>query len=156
MNVLVEQTSPRQVLKVLDNLPREVNNIYDNIFGRINNLRMAPEIRKFIVVVAYVRRPLHVAALEQACAVQPEDTELDELNVSDSGHLASLCAGLIDIDAAGFVRLAHETIGDYIAQHYQNIFTDPESLQPEICLTFLQFSSFALGSTSQTNVYDEV
>lgn len=69
MNVLMEQTSPRQVLKILENLPKEVNDIYNNIFGRIDSLRMASEIKKFIAITAYVRRPLHVAELEQACAV---------------------------------------------------------------------------------------
>lgn len=156
MNVLVDEPSARMVLEALEKLPNEVKKTYDKVFERIDCLQVAPTLRRFIVIIACANTLLDVRSLEHALAVESGCTELDELNVSDAKDLASLCAGLVDVDSLGFVRLAHETVGYYIADSPHETFRNGDSLLATTCLTYLQFSAFSGGACCGVGRYTEL
>ncbi|KAI8956746.1 ankyrin [Daldinia sp. FL1419] len=145
MNALDEQTTAREIMVTLGKLPSNMKDIYDNVFKRIGNLRWAKKLKKLITIVATARRLLPTEALAHAIAVSPGDEDVDPYDLSNIRHLTSMCAGLIEIDHAGFVRLAHETVGFYIAQNGLEMGNDGHGILTEICLTYLQLKPFSSG-----------
>ncbi|CEJ86403.1 hypothetical protein VHEMI04095 [[Torrubiella] hemipterigena] len=146
MNALEEQVTARELLNALETLPSNITTIYDSVFGRIGNMRLASTLERLLNIVATARRLLSTEALSHALIVQPEDVEIDELQLSDIRHLAAMCAGLLEIDHFGFVRLSHETIGHYIAQKGLNQSKSGHRILAEICLAYLQFDAFSSGA----------
>ena len=116
MNALEEQLTARELMNALETLPSNINDIYNSVFSRIGNSRLASTLENMLTIVATSRRLLSTEALAHAITVQAGDDEIDELQLPDIRYLAPMCAGLIEIDHAGYVRLAHETIGGYIAK----------------------------------------
>lgn len=149
MDVLVKQPTARLIEHALETLPKGITDAYDRIFRIIDSDTTAALVHKFIAIIARAKSLLNVAALEDAIAVQPGDTELDEMNKCDLKHLASLCAGLVDVDRFGFVRFAHETVGEYVDQHSHQTFRESESLLAETCLTYLGLSVFGNSESQQ-------
>lgn len=157
MNSLDNTISPRHVRQVLDALPSEINITYDDIFKRIDSMDVCDEIRKFLCFVATSEISLTITALEHALAVHPGDNELDDLGIPDGQHLASLCAGLVEIDD-GYVRLSHETVGHYVRTSCHPIFAQRHDLLASTLLTYLQFSTFCeepFRGTSRFEKLDE-
>ncbi|KAI0116130.1 ankyrin [Hypoxylon sp. NC0597] len=113
----------KEIIKALEKLPSNVKDIYDN------------KLEKLITTVATARRLLSTEALAHAIAVNPGDNDIDPYDLSDIQHLSSMCAGLIEIDHSGFVRLAHETS-----------WSDGHGVLAEICLVYLQFQAFSSGA----------
>lgn len=146
MNALEEQTTAREIIDTLERLPSNIKEIYDNVFRRIGNLRWAKKLKKLITIVATARKLLSTEALAHAIVVNPGDDDIDPYDLSNIQHLSSMCAGLIDIDHSGFVRLAHETVGFYIAQNGLETWSDGHGMMADICLVYLQFKTFSSGA----------
>ncbi|KAK8121286.1 hypothetical protein PG999_005406 [Apiospora kogelbergensis] len=147
MNSLEEQATARDLINTLEALPSNINEIYDGLFMRIGNKRLASTLEKFLTVVATASKLLSIQALAHAVTVKPRDDDIDDLDLPDVRHLASMCAGLVEIDPSGFVRLAHETIGHYIAETGLKSSTSGHALLAEICLNYLQFTEFSSGAS---------
>ncbi|KAI0143433.1 ankyrin [Xylariaceae sp. FL1272] len=146
MNALEEQVTARELINALDTLPSNINDIYNSVFSRISSQRLAATLEKLLIIIATAQMLLPAEALAHAITIQPGDTDIDELALPDVRHLASMCAGLIEIDSTGSVRLAHETIGGYIAQTGLRSSKSGHGILAEICLAYLQFSAFSAGA----------
>ncbi|KAK7955887.1 uncharacterized protein PG986_005109 [Apiospora aurea] len=147
MNALEEQATARDLLNTLKQLPSNINDIYASLFNRIGNRRLASTLERFLTVVATARKLLSTKALAHAVTARPGDEDIDELALPDVRYLASMCAGLIEIDPSGCVRLAHETIGHYIAETGLKSSKSGHTLLADVCLTYLQFAEFASGAS---------
>ncbi|KAK8052485.1 hypothetical protein PG993_003870 [Apiospora rasikravindrae] len=147
MNALEEQATARDLLNTLKQLPSNINDIYASLFHRIGNRRLASTLERFLTVVATARKLLSTKALAHAVTARPGDEDIDELALPDVRYLASMCAGLVEIDPSGYVRLAHETIGHYIAETGLKSSKSGHTLLAEVCLTYLQFAEFASGAS---------
>ncbi|KAI1420286.1 ankyrin, partial [Xylaria sp. FL1777] len=148
MNALEQQVTARDLINALETLPSNINDIYDSVFNRISSQRLASTLEKLLIIVATARKLLSTEALAHAITVEENDEDVDELALPDVRHLASMCAGLIAIDPSGFVRLAHETIGDYIAKTGLKQLKSGHAMLAEVCLIYLNFSVFSSGACS--------
>ncbi|KAI0966455.1 ankyrin [Xylaria arbuscula] len=146
MNALEQQVTARDLINALETLPSNINDIYDSVFNRINSQRLASTLEKLLIIVATARKLLSTEALAHAITVESDDDDVDELALPDVRHLASMCAGLVAIDPSGFVRLAHETIGDYIANTGIKQMKSGHAMLAELCLIYLNFSAFSSGA----------
>lgn len=146
MNALEEQITPRELINALETLPSNVNDIYDNVFSRIGNSKLASRLERLLTVVATSQILLSADALAHAIVVSPGDDDIDQWQLSDIPTLVPLCAGLVELDHLGFVRLAHETIGEYIAKTGLHQSKSGHGILAEICLAYLQFSTFDSGA----------
>ncbi|KAI1841262.1 hypothetical protein JX266_012574 [Neoarthrinium moseri] len=151
MNSLEDQSNPRELLNGLKTLPSNVTDIYDSVIGRISNLKQAAVLKHMILIVATARQLLSLDAVAHAISLDHGDEDIDELKLPSVKHLVSMCAGLLELDYSGVVRLSHETIGDYIAQNGLKGSKDGHSTLTMICLTYLRFTSFASGAYSGPN-----
>ncbi|KAI0416777.1 ankyrin [Xylaria grammica] len=146
MNALEQQVTARDLINALETLPSNINDIYDSVFNRISSQRLASTLEKLLIIVATARKLLSTEALSHAITVEDNDDDVDELALPDVRHLASMCAGLIAIDPSGCVRLAHETIGDYIAKTGLKQLKSGHAMLAELCLIYLNFSVFSAGA----------
>ena len=91
-------------------------------------------------------RPLILAELKEALAVQPEDHALDEEAIPDEALIVSVSAGLITIDLESeTIRLVHFTIEEYFRDLKHKWFPHAHSQIAETCLTYLSFDEFESG-----------
>ncbi|GAP83496.2 putative AGC PKA protein kinase [Rosellinia necatrix] len=86
------------------------------MFNRISSQRLASMLAKLPIALATARTLLSTGSLAYAITIKQGDDDIGELALPDVRHLVSVCAGLVVIDLSGHIRLAHETIGDYIAK----------------------------------------
>jgi ankyrin repeat protein len=146
MNALEQQVTARDLINALETLPSNIDDIYNSVFNRISSQRLASTLEKLLIVVATARKLLSTEALAHAITVQQDDDDVDELAIPDVRHLASMCSGLIVIDPFGYVRLVHETIGDYIGKTGLKQSKSGHTMLAELCLIYLQFSAFSSGA----------
>ena len=105
--------------------------------------------------ISHAKRPLRVEELQQALAIDPEDTSLDADNYASVKHMVECCLGLATIDEeSSSIRLVHYSVQEYLQEHKAKIFPDAEQAITETCLTFLSFSDFADGIRSRLTLFD--
>jgi hypothetical protein len=119
LDSLTDKSSTEAIKNALNRLPTESDALgiaYNEAVERI--LSRKPGFREFAEQVlswtTYSQRPLTVRELQHALAVEPDEPELDEDNLSDIEELVSVCAGLVTVDQeSGIVRLVHYTTQEY-------------------------------------------
>jgi hypothetical protein len=100
MDRLIGQHSAAAVRKALENLPKEVDDTYDEAIQRIEGQAQDDrELAKRILAwITFARRPLNMKEFQNAMAVAPGMTSMDDENIIDEDILTSLCAGLVVMD----------------------------------------------------------
>ncbi|KAI0438824.1 ankyrin [Xylaria telfairii] len=146
MNALEQQVTARDLINALKVLPSNINDIYNSVFNRISSQRIASTLEKLLIIIATARKLLSAESLAHAITIKQDHDDIDELALPDVRHLVSMCAGLVIIDPSGYVRLAHETIGNYIATNGLKQSKNGHETLAEICLLYLHFSAFASGA----------
>jgi len=105
---------------------------------RGNRVRLGMEA---LMWISCSERPLKVAELCDALAVEVGTVDLNAHHAPSIQTLLSCTLGLITIDEqSSIVRLVHFTLQEYLAAH-DSLFTTPHSMMAEICLTYLNFQS---------------
>ena len=98
--------------------------------------------------ISYSERPLKVAELCHALAVEIGSPNLNADGVPSIGTLLSCCQGLIGVDKeASTVRLIHFTLQEYLRAHPE-IFGTVHSTMAETCLSYLNSQEARALSTS--------
>ncbi|KAJ6557518.1 hypothetical protein B0H19DRAFT_1261131 [Mycena capillaripes] len=142
MESLGTKSSIKAVREALKHLPKDLKDTYDNAIRQIEiqceeDKNIA---RSALTWVANARRPLTVAELQTALAIEPETQQLDKENILDIYMILSVCAGLVIVDEQlCVVRLVHYTTQEYLDSIQAQKF--PHA-QTEIALSLLTFLSF--------------
>ncbi|KAJ7444013.1 ectomycorrhiza-induced ankyrin-domain/NACHT-domain-containing protein [Mycena latifolia] len=155
---LAAKNTVKAVREALRHLPQNLNHTYEEAMNRIKNQNK--EDRQLAIQaltwVAYAKRPLSVAELQEALAIEPDATTLDVDNLLDINIVLSVCAGLIIVDEAIMV---HEWVkGHPLAAYSQHLLLHAAEanrqldLQPG--LTFFLGKLSGTVSTSQPVDYD--
>ncbi|KAJ7735413.1 ankyrin repeat-containing domain protein [Mycena maculata] len=93
--------------------------------------------------VAYAKRPLSVAELQEALAIEPNANTLDTDDFVDIGLVLSACGGLIIVDdAMSVVRLIHYTTQHYFDGIQVVQFAEAHTMIASRCLGYLTFEEF--------------
>lgn len=134
-------------MSTLEKLPTTIHTTYDQAMNRIENLNQDPrEVAKaFLSWVAFARRPLNVAEIQQAVVVLPKALEIDQDEVIDAGTLSSMCAGLVTIEY-DMVYLVHYTAEEYFNETKRKWFPNGDTKLARSCLTYLMFDVFSFGA----------
>ena len=119
------------VRQALDALPEDLYSNYEIAIQRIN--AQSEEDRKTarstITWVANAKRPLTIAELQVALAVEPGMRQLDEENLMDIDIILSVCAGLVIVDkGSSVVRLVHYTTQEYLDSVQAWLFPDAQKI----------------------------
>ncbi|KAJ7444007.1 ankyrin repeat-containing domain protein [Mycena latifolia] len=143
---LATKMTIKAVREALQHLPKDFNHTYEEAMNRIKNQN--EDDRHFalqaLTWVAYAKRPLSVAELREALAIEPDATTLDVDNLMDINIVLSVCAGLIIVDEAmSVVRLIHYTTQGYFDSIQPIQFPDAHTMIASQCLAYLSFDEFS-------------
>ncbi|KAJ7483613.1 ankyrin repeat domain-containing protein [Mycena latifolia] len=142
---LVTKNTIKAVREALQHLPKDLQHTYDEAMERINH--QTEEDRQLgllaLTWVANAKRPLSVAELQEALAIEPDSTFLDVDNLLDMDIILSACAGLMIVDdTVSVVRLIHYTTQDYLDSIQSEQFPLAHTTIVSTCLTYLSFKEF--------------
>ncbi|RYP78164.1 hypothetical protein DL769_003245 [Monosporascus sp. CRB-8-3] len=146
MDSLAKRLTRREIRKALGNLPKELDETYDQAMQRIQNQDegQAALAHKVLYWISCSLRPLTVAELRHALAVEPGDDDLDEDGLYETELMISVCAGLVTVDEeSNQIRLVHYTTQSYFNRIRIARFPQAPSIIAKTCLTYLAFSPFA-------------
>ncbi|KAM0158771.1 hypothetical protein ACHAPG_003947 [Botrytis cinerea] len=149
--------SPKAMRNALNMLPTGSNAYKDaykdameRIEGQLDDERdLAKQVLSWIT---FAKRPLTTAELQEAIAVEINETELDRENFTEISTMISVCAGLVTVDDEGkIIRLVHYTTQEYFERTRDEWFPNAETFITTICVTYLSFETFNTGfcQTSQ-------
>ncbi|KAF1956199.1 hypothetical protein CC80DRAFT_472913 [Byssothecium circinans] len=144
MDSLKDHRTIAKLRDALKNLPKgdnEVNDAYDLAMERIDTQGEGARdlARNILMWVVHAKRPLSVRELQDALAIEPGTSSLDEERRPEPEDLDSLCAGLITVDQnSQIVRLVHYTTLEYF--HKRDHFPDAEAHITKASLAYLSFT----------------
>ncbi|KAJ7847783.1 hypothetical protein B0H13DRAFT_2405537 [Mycena leptocephala] len=139
---LSKKSTIKRVREALKTLPTDLNDSYDSAMKRIEDQNQEERniAHSALTWVVNAKRPLTVAELQVALAVEPGTQELDDDNILDIEIILAVCAGLVIVDEQlTVVRLVHYTTQEYFDSIQEEQFPNA---QIEITRTLLTFLSF--------------
>lgn len=150
MNELATMRTPKTVQKALHGLPKSIDDTYDQALQRVKALNEGDQklALLFLSWVTCAARPLSSPEIEHACSMDSYEREIDPDEIITAGELASLCAGLVVIEASHMVRLVHFSAQDYFKRNQERWFHGSESVLAQTCLSYLTMAAFDSGPCS--------
>ena len=142
---LVHQTSARNVYKALNHLPSKLNDTYHDALQRIKG--QPPEhstlAEQIISWTFYARRPLKLAQLREALAVERGDTALHRSGFHEPSLLLEVCCGLVTAESEdGTIGLVHYSLQQFLTTFWRTRCPDAELRIASTCLEYLCFEVF--------------
>ncbi|KAF7940554.1 uncharacterized protein EAE98_000681 [Botrytis deweyae] len=143
--------SPKVMRNALNSLPTgsaayryAYKDAMERIEGQLDDERdLAKQVLSWIT---FAKRPLTTAELQEAIAVEIDETELDQENFTEISTMISVCAGLVTVDEESkIIRLVHYTTQEYFERTRDKWFPDAETFITTICVTYLSFETFNTG-----------
>lgn len=133
----------RQIQETLDSFPDDLDKIYEEALQRIKDQKDRNDGElgmKTIARIFCARRPLSLAELQHALAIEPGQTDCDDYMDYDMEDILAACAGLIIIDGdEKDVRLVHLTLQTYLDYSYEQWIPQAKIEMAQICLTYLNY-----------------
>ncbi|KAL9629418.1 MAG: hypothetical protein Q9204_005283, partial [Flavoplaca sp. TL-2023a] len=145
MDALSTKTNIKMLKRALENLSSNLNDLYDNALERIESQNQDHQelAEKALRWVAYTHRPLEVRALQEALAIDPDETDFNEEAITSIGLILDVCAGLLILDKEnGIVRLVHYTAQDYFDKAQSTRFNNVHATIACDCITYLSYDCF--------------
>ncbi|KAL8991286.1 MAG: hypothetical protein Q9169_007903 [Polycauliona sp. 2 TL-2023] len=110
--------------------------------------------RHVISWITYAQRPLSAKELSHALALKSGDSQLDVDDIPDVDDMASVCAGLVVVDAeSDIIRLVHHTTQEYFERIRESWNPQAQSQISSACLTYISFSVFATAASRRDADY---
>ncbi len=154
MDSLINQTSARNMYRALDRLPEKLSETFDDAMNRIAAQPEEHSIlaNQVISWIFYAKRPLQVAELREALAIEPGDTRLDQFGCHDVQLSLHVCCGLVSIDEQdNVIRLVHYSFQQYLEDYWKTDCPGSKSGIATICLTYLTLDDFSPDAMEDTN-----
>ncbi|KAL3445838.1 hypothetical protein BJX65DRAFT_138329 [Aspergillus insuetus] len=153
---LEDKMTPRAMRKALEELQRRaqgesggdhrlqlLSEAYDQAMEKINSQREGYHrlARNALSWIVFSKKALQTSVLQDALAVELENTEFNPTNRPEVGSIVSVCAGLVAVDEeSNVIRLAHYTTQEYFSQRAKDWLPDAESRIAKSCITYIRFT----------------
>ncbi|KAL8940361.1 MAG: hypothetical protein Q9216_002852 [Gyalolechia sp. 2 TL-2023] len=145
VDALSTKTNKKALKKALENLSSDLNVLYDDALLRIEsqNQDYRELAEKALRWVAYTYQRLPVRALQEALAIDPDETDFDNDAMDSSASILDACAGLLTLDMeSGTVRLVHYTAQDYFDKIQSTRFNNVHATIACDCVTYISYDCF--------------
>ncbi|KAI9668003.1 MAG: hypothetical protein M1821_000823 [Bathelium mastoideum] len=161
LDSLIGKKSVKVLRSALGKLPTgsgAYDNAYEAAMDRVegqlsDQTNLAKQVLSWIT---YAKRPLTTKELQHALAVEVDEVELDEDNISSIEDIISVCAGLVAVDQESHtIRLVHYTAQEYFERTQTRWFPTAEADITLICVTYLSFEVFSSGSSPTDSLFEE-
>ncbi|KAF3288586.1 hypothetical protein TWF970_005649 [Orbilia oligospora] len=167
MDSLIGKKSVASIKKVLSRLSAghgSYDQAYDDAMERVVGQRTdhAELAKQTLSWIVCSKRPLNSSELLHALAVEIDDTEFEEENISDIEFIVSVCCGLVTVEResgrrsdnqSGMVRLIHYTTQEYLQRERMKWFPNADAEILTVCTTYLSFSAFGSGFCSSDSEF---
>ncbi|KAJ7076765.1 ankyrin repeat-containing domain protein [Mycena belliarum] len=153
ITALSSKNTVKDVRQALRDMPQTLDQTYEEAMERI--LSQSSEDKELalrtLTWVAYTKRPLSVAELVEALAIEPGADSIDTDNLLDIGIVLAVCAGLLVVDEQmSVVRLIHYTTQHYFDRVQSTKFPDAHQIIAAHCLAYWSFDVVAQAAESLT------
>ena len=148
---LMTKTTLRAIRTLLQALPAELDAMYDQVFQRIRG-QDSESCRLALKTLGWIHsalRPLTIAELSHATAVELGDIKFDAEGIPEFSMLESVCAGLITVQRNDIVTLVHYTASEYLRHHTEILAIDRHQQVAQTCLAYLSMSDFSGDPSGQ-------
>ena len=158
---LLDKRTPKEVKSTLANLPKglaALDHAYSEAVHRIEGQLSGDSdlARMVLSFITYAERPLTVAELCSALAVESGTSELDPENIPDADDLVSVCAGIVVIDEeSSIIRLVHYTTQEYFERIGKRWMPRAQADIASACITYLSFSAFKSGGSPTDEDFEQ-
>jgi len=128
--------------KALDSLPTTLGAAYQAIMSRMETKGTKEFALRALSWLLNAKRSLHMVELRELLLVEVGDKEIKWKYLSTPDFVLDACESLISYDQiTGIVRLAHQTVRDFLRTEYKDFLPSISTLAM-ICLTYLSFDAF--------------
>ncbi|KAL8875352.1 MAG: hypothetical protein Q9198_006280 [Flavoplaca austrocitrina] len=145
MDALSTRTNISKLKRALENLSSNLDDLYGDALVRIESQNQDHRelAEKALRWVAYTHERLEERALQEALAIEPDETDFDEEAITPIGLILDVCAGLLILDKEnGTVRLVHYTAQDYFDKVQSTRFNNVHATIACDCITYLSYDCF--------------
>ncbi|KAJ7249840.1 ankyrin repeat-containing domain protein [Mycena rebaudengoi] len=145
LDSILTKHTVKAIRLVLQNLPEDLEHTYNEAMDRIEAQSKEDKAIAQLALtwVANAKRPLSVAELLEAIAIEPNTKSLDREGVVEMVVVLSVCAGLVIVDQDGTVRLIHYTTQNYLDGVQASKFPFAQRDIAQACLTYVLYDNFA-------------
>ena len=156
--MVLEMPTRSKRQEALEKLP---TSLYDSFQGMITRIRESPNASyaelgiRVLMWLCFARRPLKLAELQHAVAVERNHTEFEAGNIPSLKVLLDCCLGLVVLDKeTSTVRFVHYTLEEYFRQYAE--FPTGYSYIAETCLIYLSFGELRQYCTSLKSLREKM
>ena len=144
MDDLASRRQLEDVQEILENSPSAIESTYDQCMQRIQEAKH--DDRRFamnlLLWMIFSIRQLNADELRHAASIGPRMKSLDPEDVLQADELASLCAGLVIIDARGLILFVHLSAQEYLDGAGRKWFESGHGALARQCMTYMSLKSF--------------
>ena len=101
-------------------------------------------------------RPLKFDELQHGLAVEEGDDEFYEDGITPVNIIVESCAGLVEIDSNGTIRLAHLFVKEYLEEKSPSWLGNPHYPLMSAAVTYLSFKVFTAGGEISKDQLEEI
>ena len=157
--MVLEMPTRSKRQEVLEKLPIS---LYDSFQGMITRIRESPNAIcaelgiRILMWLYFARRPLTLAELQHALAVERNYTEFEAGNIPSPKVLLDCCFGLVLLDKEMKVRFVHYTLEEYLGEYARTEFPTGCSDIAGTCLIYLSFGELRQYCTSLKSLREKM
>ncbi|KAL7802928.1 hypothetical protein V8C43DRAFT_312380 [Trichoderma afarasin] len=147
LDSIVDSKTPESMMDTLEEQSRR-NDTLDAMMTRIRgqDADRRDLAMNTLLWMTFAFHPLKTKQLQHALAVEVGESSLDEANIPDTDYIASVCAGLVVIDAeTDTFRFCHKSVDSWVIARGNELFPDARLHLTRVCLTYLSFAAFESG-----------
>jgi len=148
LNYVLSFVDAKKIKRALEQpIPSELFDLYQLVIDAHarSTSDSGPLVQKILSWIFHAKRPLQMAELQEALAVEDGDVDLEEDDLTPAAQIVQVSGNFVSYDtASGIVRFSHDTMRDFLQDRCIN-YLSHESELAITCLTYLLFELFADG-----------
>ena len=159
IKLVLEMPTRYRIRKALEALPTDLYDSFQVSINRIkcSGVRKAELGMRILMWVYLANRPLKLAELQHALAVEKSHTEFNADNVPSQQVLLDSCLGLVVVDKETLtVRFVHYTLEEYFRNDPRAGFPNGHSYIAETCLTYVNFGNLRQHCTTLDSLKEKM
>ena len=160
IKIILEMPTKSKRREALETLPTDLYDAFQGIITRIRECHRAGQAElgmRVLMWLHFAHRPLKLAELQHALAVEKSHTEFDADNIPPKKALLDSCLGLVVVDEeTSTVRFVHYTLQEYFRNDSRAEFPNGYTYIAETCLTYLNFGQLKQHCLIEANLDERI
>ena len=149
IHTILSETCVGDMEQALEAMPRGLD---DALGETLQRIQAQPEKRKqlgmnTLMWIFFSKRPLKVAELSEALAINPKKCVLDQKFRQSEKMMVSCCLGLVTVDKkSSVIRLVHYSVQEFFRENQIRLWPLGQQSVAELAISYLSSDAFAQGS----------